>query len=425
MVVQGLARWLKPGSLVAPQTPRSVGTWQEASSRELFHALYLRLSHNDLPFVEGPHHYEGERPGPEGHPENYRLFRKEDTLSWIIFTLVFIFLLVFDNGYLQRGHQKPTLTQAMRYTAFYIGCAACFCLYVYSVRGYTDAFEWATGYILEWMLSVDNLFVFNRIFSSFRTPDDQKHKPLFYGIVGAIVFRMIFFLVEEVLLHNVAGVDIVFGLFLIYTGVRAVTDKDQEEEEDPENSFAYRCMAKTIRYVNRFDSSGRFFVRVRVSEETGEPLPSDIEVETASTVTGKSDGRSKMKWCATRLVLVVVCLEVTDLLFAVDSVSAIVAQIPDLFLAYTACTFAMLGLRAMYFAIDELVQMFSMLAYGVGAILVFLGVKLLLRSYVHVPPEVVCVILLSTLVISIVASVVADAVAKWRHPATTDGVQSA
>merc|ERR1719252_357823 len=122
-----------------------------------------------------------------------------------------------------------TLLQAMLYTSFWITVAMMFCFYIYVTRGANDAFDWGTGYLLEWMLSVDNLFVFHRIFILFKTPDSQKHKPLFYGIIGAIVFRMIFFLIEEILLHHVTWMHLVFGLFLIYTGFKAVSMDDDDE----------------------------------------------------------------------------------------------------------------------------------------------------------------------------------------------------
>lgn len=338
------------------------------------------------------------KPHHEHRQRGATLFEEEDLVPWTIFTLVFIFLVVFDNLVLHRKSEKLTLLQSMLYTTFWIACAAMFNVYVFWTRGSEDAFTWGTGYMLEWMLSVDNLFVFHRIFTLFKTPDEQKHKPLFYGIIGAIVFRMIFFLIEELLLHHVAWMHLVFGIFLIYTGFKAVSMDD--DEESPDQGWMYQFLVKHISYVDKYDDQGRFFVPV--SElDTGKGA--NLEDNTAQSAQGCTT-----QYRATRLVLVVVCLEVTDIVFAVDSVSAIVAQIPDLFLAYTACVFAMLGLRAMFFAIDELVKMFSLLAYGVAFILIFLGVKLILRSWIHIPPSIVCVILISTLVVSVLASVVAE-----------------
>lgn len=341
------------------------------------------------------HGVEGFEPKHDHNKKKVHLFEEEDMMPWIVFTMVFFVLVIFDNWVLHRKAEKINLVTAILYTTFWIAVAGMFNLYVYYTRGMDDAFSWGTGYLLEWMLSVDNLFVFHRIFIVFKTPDEQKHKPLFYGIVGAIVFRMIFFLIEEVLLHHVTWMHLVFGLFLIYTGVKAVTMDD--DDESPEKGWMFNWLVKHINYVDKYDDQGKFFTLVEVNKDTNSYL--EDKEDTAS-----KEQQVVKKWRATRLVLVVVCLEVTDLVFAVDSVSAIVAQIPDLFLAYTACVFAMLGLRAMFFAIDELVKMFALLCYGVAFILIFLGFKLIMRSWIHIPPKYVCCILVGTLVLSIVAS---------------------
>jgi len=349
------------------------------------------------------HGIKGLEPTHEHHKKAV-LFEEEDMTAWIVFTLVFFGLVFFDNAILHRKQEKLTLLKAMLYTTFWIAVAGMFNLYVYWTRGIDDAFNWGTGYLLEWMLSVDNLFVFHRIFIIFKTPDDQKHKPLFYGIIGAIVFRMIFFLTAEILLHHVNWMHIVFGLFLIYTGIKSVSMDD--EDESPENGALYQFLIKYINYVDRYDDQGRFFIPVEV-DKNGKLLDETLCDDDVIKKTAEKDengGQASVQYRPTRLVLVVVCLEVTDLVFAVDSVSAIVAQIPDLFLAYSACVFAMLGLRAMFFAVDELVKMFSLLAYGVAFILIFIGCKLILRSWIHIPPMIVCAILIGTLLLSVFAS---------------------
>jgi tellurite resistance protein TerC len=394
------------------------------------------------------HGVQGFEPKHKEHQRGATLFQEEDLVPWIVFTMVFIVLVIFDNAVLHRKNEKLTLLKSILYTTFWIAVAGMFNCYVWYTRGVDDAFSWGTGYILEWMLSVDNLFVFHRIFQVFKTPDDQKHKPLFYGIVGAIVFRMIFFVIEEILLHHVTWMHLVFGLFLIYTGVKAVQMDD--EDESPDQGCFYAFLTQQFKYVDKYDTQGRFFIPVPIDkvdmvlaqesargsasarsittpaskdanleeakddakdgniikEESSKDFKVDkgsIYIESTYEVTSNTQ-RGQVKYLPTRLVLVVLCLEVTDLVFAVDSVSAIVAQIPDLFLAYTACVFAMLGLRAMFFAIDKLVDMFVLLGYGVAFILIFLGVKLILRSWIHIPPKIVCCILISTLAISIFAS---------------------
>merc|ERR1719352_1103248 len=182
----------------------------------------------------------------------------------------------------------------------------------------------------------------------------------------------------------------------------------------------FNWFSKRINYIDKYDAETKFFVVAPVDAKTGEVLLYDQESSFGpgdATPRGTpyirfvtppypTDNEVVFRCRATRLLLVVICLEVTDIIFAVDSVSAIVAQIPDLYLAYTACVFAMLGLRAMFFVIDELVKLFSLLKYGVGLILCFIGVKLLLKGYVYFPPMLVSGILFATLATSTLASVV-------------------
>lgn len=384
--------------------------------------------------------FDGESDGKQ----DYTLFQSADIWNWVVFTIAFIVLVIFDNWCLHRGNQRISFARACAYTVFWIFLAFCFSIYVYFMRGPDDAFHWGVGYLLEWMLSVDNLFVFHLVFKLYGTPDHLKHKPLFYGIVGAVVFRMVFFCLEAALLHSLWWMHFVFGLFLIYTGIKAATTDD--DDEDPRDNPCVKCMVRYIPLVNGYDNSGAFFVRVKIDRVTGEPImpqPAeirDLAVDTESdpdtqrqlekekekvhiyssdswyttprhghgTFSDSDSAREhpKYEWRATLLLLVVLCLEATDIIFAIDSVSAIIAEIPDLYLAYTACVFAMLGLRAMFFVIERMVDLFEYLKYGVAAILIFIGVKLMLKGWVHLPPLVVLLILVSALTICILASVI-------------------
>lgn len=395
-------------------------------------------SSNLFTFVERIEKEEGRLLDLVGSPDHhYTLFRNEDMSAWLIFTLVFIGLVVFDNAVLHRGGAAISFKRACVYTVFWISCAVAFCGYIAYSRGMNAAFQWGTGYVLEWMLSVDNLFVFHMIFKLYATPDYLKHKPLFWGIAGAIVFRMLFFVAAEALMHSVHFMHIIFGLFLVYTGIKTVYSDD--EEDDPRKNSLVIFLSQRMNFVKGYDAGGAFFVKVGVDPRTGQPrlpAPSEtISVDLSEEEKEKQNEKVFMYkpeqwysssrtydpevarssntpvtyvWHATMLFLVVVCLEVTDLLFAVDSVSAIVAQIPDLYLAYTACVFAMLGLRALFFVIDELIRLFSLLSYGVAAILVFIGAKLILKKWVHVPPGIVCGVLVGTLTTCMVASVIKD-----------------
>merc|ERR1719387_2622908 len=375
-------------------------------------------------------------------------------MSWVVFTGVFVLLVLFDNAILHRGERTISFRRALAYTFFWISCAAAFCTYIYFSRGQNAAFSWATGYILEWMLSVDNLFVFHLVFKIYGTPAHLKHKPLFWGIVGAIIFRMIFFCIGEIAMHTFWWMHFIFAVFLIYTGIKAgMTD---DEDEDPRNNTVFIWLSKRIPFVNGYDPNGAFFVRCKVNPDTGEViLPrsqdgeatsgSDTDACSTPTVLDPSDyyyerplvqdaeraarrsqnqarRRKKYELRATVLVLVIICLELTDVLFAVDSVSAIIAQVPDLYLAYTACVFAMLGLRATFFVIDELVKMFTLLKYGVALTLIFIGVKLILKGFIHIPPTVVFFVLIFLMGSSMVLSVCYDRC--WKREGRDDSTDS-
>lgn len=342
---------------------------------------------------------------------DYHLFRSQDTTAWITFSIIFVILIIFDNFVIHRSNKAMALGQAALYTLFWVLCAGCFCGYIFYMRGYSQAFNWASGYLLEWMLSFDNIFVFHLIFKIYCTPDELKHKPLFWGICGAVFFRLIFLFIGEYMLHTLWFAHILFGGFLVYTGIQGVIADD--EEDDPSQNWLVQFLSRRLPFVSYYDAKGAFFVKVPVDGSSQPLLPAEGPSEEGEergygtvdfTAVRQQNPGMRTETRATMLFLVVICLEVSDILFAVDSVSAIVAQVPDLFLAYTSAVFAMLGLRAMFFIVDELVQLFQFLKYGVAAILVFIGVKLILGKLVHIPPGVVCIILFATLGLSILVS---------------------
>merc|ERR1740130_1329167 len=152
----------------------------------------------------------------------YTLFRYEDWPAWVIFTSVFLVLIIFDNVILHRNPKALTVSRAVGYTLFWMACAGGFCLWVGWYRNTAAAYMWASGYMLEWMLSFDNLFVFHLIFSVYCCPDNLKHRPLYLGIMGAVVFRLIFIFVGEYLMHYFSFMHLIFGAFLIYTGINTV-----------------------------------------------------------------------------------------------------------------------------------------------------------------------------------------------------------
>jgi tellurite resistance protein TerC len=381
----------------------------------------------------------------EAEKKEYILFQYKDMWNWIVFTIVFFVLITFDNCCLHRGNKPIGFFRACIYTIFWILLAVGFAVYIFLVRGTNDAFTWGVGYLLEWMLSVDNLFVFHLVFKIYGVPDHLKHKPLFYGIVGAVVFRMIFFCLEAALLHSLWWMHFVFGAFLIYTGIKSAMVDD--DDDDPRDNWLVNFLSARTPMINGYDNDGAFFVKVKVDQHGNAILPppaytqeiqgdaeSDADTERRDrakervniyssdqwystpryngTSSGSNEPRYTYEWRATLLLLVVVCLEATDIIFAVDSVSAIIAEIPDLYLAYTAAVFAMLGLRAMFFVIETMIDLFEYLKYGVAAVLVFIGVKLMLKGWFHMPPWIMLIILLGTLACSMLASVIKTAVMK-------------
>jgi len=354
------------------------------------------------------------------------LFRYEDMHLWVTFTCVFAVLITFDNVILNRNPKALTMTRALLYSAFWMICAAGFCVWVSYTKGTNAGYMWMSGYLLEWMLSFDNLFVFHMIFSAYGTPDNLKQRPLFMGIMGAVFFRLVFIFVGEYLMHAFSFMHLVFGAFLIYTGVQTVTG-DEEDEDPSQHPFIVWLQSK-VSFVSVYCKDASFFVKVPMNEQGEAVIPEEAYIkasETTPILNNDADeqharypvvdfeianrghqGRSETR--ATMLFVVVLCLEISDVLFAVDSVSAIVSAVNDLFLAYTSTVFAMLGLRAMFFVIDVLVKLFSLLKYGVALVLVFVGVKLILGKFYHIPTGIVCLVLFSTIGGSMICSVIKE-----------------
>lgn len=240
---------------------------------------------------------------------------------------------------------------------------------------------WFGGYLLEWLLSMDNLFVFHLIFKVYRTPPQLLHKALLWGILGAIVYRMVFFVTLGGLLHMVTWFRFVFGMLLIYSGIQAA--RDEEEDGDPTDSWLLRGLTRVL----------------------GSRLLAKYDEETHNLFNFENG-----QLTATLLVPVIVCVQVADILFAVDSVSAKVAQIPDLYICYSSSVIAFFGLRAMFFVVKDLVECFELLKYGLCIILVFIGVELMLADYVKLPAAALVILIVSVFTICIVAS----AALRWR-----------
>jgi tellurite resistance protein TerC len=254
----------------------------------------------------------------------------------------------------------------------WIGLALLFNLGIYFFRGSELALSFLAGYLIEKSLSVDNLFVFLLIFSYFSVPPKYQHKVLFWGILGALIMRAIFIFAGIELIRRFHWIIYVFGPFLIFTAIRMLVKK--EKEIHPEKNPALKLLRRLISVTHDYED-GRFFVR-------------------------RSDGI----W-ATPLFVVLVVVETTDLIFAVDSIPAILAVTSDPFIVYTSNVFAILGLRALFFALAGAMRLFRYLPYGVAAILAFVGVKMILSEIYRIPIGIALGIIGGMLAVSMLASV--------------------
>lgn len=301
--------------------------------------------------------------------ERIEIFAKRSRYDWIVFLSFVAGMFALDrfclSGYVQTGGMGTHLVVL----ALWVSLAGIYACAVWQMCGTDTVFQWFSGYLLEWLLSVDNLFVFHVIFQNFATPEKLIHKALFWGILGAVVFRMLFFMLLHQLLgmHNVFRY--VFGGLLIWSGIQAAMDTG-DAEDDPTKSPLVAMLRRVIgpRLYDNYDG-GRIFTKT-----TG-------------------------VWCATLMVPVIFCLEVTDILFAVDSVTAKVAQIPDQFMNFSSSVFAMFGLRAMFFLINDAVHYFETMKYGLCFILVFIGIELAFSDYVQLPASSVCILLISVFLV--------------------------
>jgi tellurite resistance protein TerC len=296
-----------------------------------------------------------------------------ETLLWTFFGILIPIVLILDLGVFHRKAHVVKIREALIWWAVWVGLALLFNAAVYYFRGREAALNFLTGYLLEESLSVDNLFVFLLIFSFFRVPAQYQHKVLFWGILGAILTRAVFIVCGIALIQKFQWLIYLFGIFLIYTAVKLALEKDKEvhPESNPLLKLFRRLMPVTKDYVE-----GKFFVK-----------------------------QGAQVW-ATPLFVVLLAVETTDVIFAVDSIPAIFGITTDPFIVYTSNIFAILGLRSIYFALAGMMEVFHLLHYGLAAILAFIGVKMLLSGFIHVPIGVALGVVVGVLAVSIIASIV-------------------
>ena len=295
----------------------------------------------------------------------------EPVILWTAFNVFVLGMLALDLGVFHKKSEEITVKNALVWTGVWITLAMCFNFFVYKYFGKEQAIEFLTGYVIEKSLSVDNIFVIILIFSYFHVPTAYQHKVLFWGILGALVMRVIFIFAGIELIHQFHWLIYIFGGFLIITGLRMIFAA--EEKLQPEKNPVVKLIRKIFPVTPSFQGDN-FFVRLN------------------------------NKLWATPLFVVVIMIETTDLIFAVDSIPAILAITDDPFIVYTSNVFAILGLRSLYFALSGIERYFHYLKFGLAAILVFVGAKMCVSDYYKIPIEMSLIVIASLLLLAIIFS---------------------
>jgi tellurite resistance protein TerC len=273
-----------------------------------------------------------------------------DQITYLVFGSVLLVALIFDLGLLSKRNKTVSIRQALYQTFFWVGLALVFFVFVWTKKGQTLALEYLSAYLMEWSLSIDNIFVFIIIFSSFRVKEKHYGRVLLIGILMAIVFRIIFITIGVALL-KFEWVLLAFGVFLVYTGYKMFTSND-DEAFDPHDTKVYRFLKRFLPLVAH-DGEGKFIVR-----EYGKPR-------------------------YTTLFVVVIMLAAIDLVFALDSIPAVMGISRDKLVIYTSNIFAILGLRSLFFLLRGAVSKFDYLQQGIAVVLVFIGLKMLGEYWIN------------------------------------------
>ena len=292
---------------------------------------------------------------------------------WISFGVLILTLLALDIGVFNRRAHEVKLKEALLWSAFWIILALIFNIVVYFLKGPESAVQFFTAYLVEKSLSVDNLFVFLMIFSFFQVPHKYQHKVLFLGILGALVLRFVFIIAGIALITKFHWTIYIFGGILIYSGFKMIREKDKEihPEKNPVITLFRKIMPVTKTYFE-----GKFFVR------------------------------QEARWVATPLFIVLLAIETSDVVFAVDSIPAVLAISQDSFIVFTSNIMAILGLRALYFALAGVMKIFHYPHYGLALILMFVGLKMSLAEFYKISIYESLLFIFFILTVSIIASVI-------------------
>ncbi len=302
-------------------------------------------------------------------------------IFWILFNVFVLAMLALDLGVFHREKHVVKFREAIGWTIVWISLAGIFAILIYFFghsmvgnhhRANSElSLEFIAGYLIEESLSVDNLFVFLLIFRYFAVPRHFQHQVLLWGVVGALVMRGFFILVGIKLLNAFEWIIYIFGAILIYSGIKLL--RQQEDDINPERNLVLRWFRKLFRVTPNYEGD-KFFVK-----------------------------RGAMRY-ATPLAVVLVMIETTDLLFATDSIPAVLAITREPFIVYTSNVFAILGLRSLYFALAGMIEVFHLLHYGLSIILIFIGLKMMASHYVHIPIGIALAVVAGVLLISILLS---------------------
>lgn len=296
-----------------------------------------------------------------------------DQIAYLVFGIVLLIAITLDLGLLSKSSAEISIKKALYQTAFWVSLAFAFFVFLWWYEGSTIAVEYLSAYLMEWSLSIDNIFVFILIFSFFNIRKDHVARALLIGILMAIIFRVIFITVGVALVERFSWILYIFGAFLVYTGIKIFTVK-QEQEYDPVSNPVYK-------FLNRFF-----------------PI---IHEDVSGKLTVKKNG----KRFYTNMFVVVVMLATTDIVFALDSIPAVFAISQDKLVIYTSNIFAVLGLRSLFFLLKGAVNKFDYLQQGIAVVLVFIGLKMLVSYWVHVPVYISLIVIVVCLVGSIVYSI--------------------
>ncbi len=293
-------------------------------------------------------------------------------LFWILFNLFVLAVLALDLGMLNRRPHRTSLREALAWSGAWITLAAAFAVLEFFWHGRAQALQFVTGYVIELSLSIDNLFLFLLIFRYFKVAGEHQHKVLVWGILGALLMRGVFIVAGVGLIRHFSWITYAFGALLVYSGLRLL--RQGKKEIDPEKNFVLRLFRRALPVTQEY-VDGKFLVR-----GTGGHI------------------------FATPLLVVLLLIETSDILFAVDSIPAVLAITLNAFIVYTSNVFAILGLRSMYFALAGMMDRFHYLHYGLSLVLILVGIKMLGAHYIEIPTERTLGSVLFILGVSIIGS---------------------